>query len=121
MARIKHIAVMTADVPKLADFYKNVFGLKEVSRGKRSIYLSDGYINMAILPAGDGQEGIDHFGFEVEDLQKMAMRGLVLEDRPIKLQGETVLLEVSQREIRSARSSPKHFNRKVTSAEPQAC
>src|SRR5262249_61770438 len=72
MARIRHIAVMTADVPKLADFYKNVFGLKEVSRGKRSIYLSDGYINMAILPAGDGREGIDHFGFEVEDLQKMA-------------------------------------------------
>jgi catechol 2,3-dioxygenase-like lactoylglutathione lyase family enzyme len=72
MARIRHMAVKTADVPKLADFYKNVFGLKEVSRGKRSIYLSDGYINMAILPAGDGQEGIDHFGFEVEDLQKMA-------------------------------------------------
>lgn len=72
MARIRHMAVKTADVAKLADFYKNVFGLKEVSRGKRSIYLSDGYINMAILPAEDGQEGIDHFGFEVEDLQKMA-------------------------------------------------
>ena len=72
MARIRHIAVMTADVPKLAGFYKNVFGLKEVSRGKRSIYLSDGYINMAILPAGDGQEGIHHLGFEVEDLKKMA-------------------------------------------------
>jgi methylmalonyl-CoA/ethylmalonyl-CoA epimerase len=64
---------MTADVPKLADFYKNVFGLQEVSRGKRSIYLSDGYINMAILPAADGSEGgIHHFGFEVEDVQKMA-------------------------------------------------
>ena len=72
MARIKHMAVKTADVPKLADFYKNVFGLKEVSRGKRSIYLSDGYINMAILPAEGGPEGIDHFGFEVEDPQKMA-------------------------------------------------
>ena len=72
MARIRHIAVMTADVPKLADFYKSVFGLKEVSRGKRSIYLSDGYINLAILPAGEGQEGIDHVGFEVEDLQQMA-------------------------------------------------
>ena len=42
MARIRHMAVKTADVPKLADFYKNVFGLTEVSRGKRSIYLSDG-------------------------------------------------------------------------------
>src|SRR5882757_1467879 len=72
MARIKHMAVKTADVPKLADFYKNVFGLTEVSRGKRSIYLSDGHINMAILPAEGGPEGIDHFGFEVEDPQKMA-------------------------------------------------
>ncbi|HSE87426.1 MAG TPA: VOC family protein [Candidatus Binatia bacterium] len=76
MARIRHMAVKTADVSKLADFYKNVFGLREVSRGKRSIYLSDGYINMAILPAEDGQEGIDHFGFEVEDLQKMANSAL---------------------------------------------
>ena len=76
MARIRHIALMTADVPKLAGFYKNVFGLKEVSRGKRSIYLSDGYINIAILTAGDGQEGIHHFGFEVEDLQKMAAAAL---------------------------------------------
>src|SRR5437667_207616 len=47
MARIRHMAVKTANVPKLADFYKNVFGLTEVSRGKRSIYLSDGHINMA--------------------------------------------------------------------------
>jgi methylmalonyl-CoA/ethylmalonyl-CoA epimerase len=70
------MAVKTADVPKLADFYKNVFGLREVSRGKRSIYLSDGYINMAILPAEDGHECIDHFGFEVEDLQKMANSAL---------------------------------------------
>ena len=56
MARIRHMAVKTADVPKLADFYKNVFGLTEVSRGKRSIYLSDGHINMAILPAEGGPE-----------------------------------------------------------------
>lgn len=76
MARIRHMAIKTADIPKLADFYKNVFGLKEVSRGKRSIYLSDGYINVAILPAEGGPEGIDHFGFEVEDIQKIAASAL---------------------------------------------
>jgi hypothetical protein len=27
-----------------------------------------GYINMAILPARGGREGIDHFGFQVEDM-----------------------------------------------------
>ena len=37
--------------------------------GHRAIYLTDGYINMAILPARGGREGIDHFGFQVEDLE----------------------------------------------------
>jgi len=37
--------------------------------GKRAIYLTDGYINMAVLPARGGREGIDHFGFQVEDME----------------------------------------------------
>jgi catechol 2,3-dioxygenase-like lactoylglutathione lyase family enzyme len=67
MARIRHLAVRSDNVPKLADFYKKVFGLKEVSRGEQTIYLSDGYINLAILPSRGAQQGIDHFGFEVDD------------------------------------------------------
>ena len=43
--------------------------------GQRAIYLTDGYINMAILPARGGREGIDHFGFQVEELEEHAKNG----------------------------------------------
>lgn len=72
MAKIRHIAVLTKDTPKLADFYKTSFGMKEVARSSKegeAIYLSDGHINLAILPARGRQEGIYHFGFEVEDVK----------------------------------------------------
>jgi len=71
MAKIRHIAVLTKDTPKLADFYKTSFGMKEVARSgkeQKAIYLSDGYINLAILPARGRPEGIYHFGFEVENV-----------------------------------------------------
>ena len=74
MARIKHIAIRTPDPEKTAAFYKDVFGLKEVGQARTGCYLSDGYINLAILKAkddGDGESprdvpgygGIHHFGF----------------------------------------------------------
>ena len=75
MARIKHIAIKAEDQEKTADFYKQTFGMTEAWRGparadgRRAIYLSDGYINLAILPARGEREGIDHFGFQVEDME----------------------------------------------------
>lgn len=76
MARIRHIGIMAEDQEKTADFYKQTFGLAEVWRGpvrddgKRAIYLSDGHINVAILPARGGREGINHFGFQVENMEE---------------------------------------------------
>ena len=78
MARIRHIALLTKDTEKLAAFYKASFGLNEVARSGeanengRAIYLSDGHINLAILPARNRREGIYHFGMEVEDIQGAA-------------------------------------------------
>ena len=72
-AKIRHIAICAEDTGKLADFYRNTFGLHEVARqqpsddGQTAIYLSDGYINLAILPARGRREGIDHFGIQVEE------------------------------------------------------
>lgn len=74
MARIRHVALMTEDQSKLAEFYISTFGLNEVGRsGKgetQAIYLSDGYINLAILPARGRPEGIEHLGFEVESIEE---------------------------------------------------
>ena len=82
MARIKHIAIRTPDPEKTAAFYKEVFGLEEVGLARAGVYLSDGYINVAILQSTDsgtgesprdvpGYAGIDHFGFEVDDVDEI--------------------------------------------------
>ncbi|HLH22701.1 MAG TPA: VOC family protein [Chloroflexota bacterium] len=71
---IRHIAVCAEDVRGLADFYKATFGMDEVGGvnpgdGKFAVFLSDGYINLAILPARGGKEGINHLGFQVDDIE----------------------------------------------------
>ena len=79
MAKIKHIAIRTADPEKTAAFYMSVFELEEVGKAGSGVYLSDGYINLAILKSTDqntgesprdisGYAGIDHLGFLVDDV-----------------------------------------------------
>src|SRR3954453_1604835 len=76
MARIRHLAILTEDVEKLVKFYTTAFGLKIVHGVGTATYLSDGHINLAIIPIGPGggvegpqlQVGINHFGFEVDDV-----------------------------------------------------
>jgi lactoylglutathione lyase len=86
MARIKHIALVTDDPAKTAEFYKEHFGLTELYRrpsstGEHGVWLSDGYIYFAILKYGTGDapklgpgqtsdlRGIHHIGFQVDDLE----------------------------------------------------
>jgi catechol 2,3-dioxygenase-like lactoylglutathione lyase family enzyme len=76
VARIRHLAILTEDVEKLVNFYTKAFGLKIVDGIGTATYLSDGHINLAIIPIGperkvEGTElklGLYHFGFEVEDV-----------------------------------------------------
>lgn len=82
MAKLRHIALHTADPDKTAEFYKRAFDMVEVGRTDspiaQGIYLSDGTINMAVLrfktaAAADRQDGLGpvyglhHFGFWVAD------------------------------------------------------
>ncbi len=79
MPRIRHIAIMTEDVEKLVKFYTTAFGLTMVDGVGTATYLSDGHINLAIIPIGperkiEGaqlQPGINHFGFEVENIEAL--------------------------------------------------
>jgi len=76
MARIRHLAILTQDVDRLVKFYTNSFGLKIVQGVGTATYLTDGHINLAIIPIGPEREiegnqlkeGINHFGFEVESV-----------------------------------------------------
>jgi catechol 2,3-dioxygenase-like lactoylglutathione lyase family enzyme len=89
MARIRHIALVTDDPAKTAEFYKEHFGLTELYRrpgntGEKGVWLSDGYIYFAILKYGEpgapklgpGQtsdlRGIHHIGFYVDDEEETA-------------------------------------------------
>ena len=88
MARIKHIAIATEDPGKTAAFYKDGLGLTEVGRVDSPLaegyYLSDGYINLAVLKFKDDDAattegkprytGIHHFGVEVEDMGEARAR-----------------------------------------------
>ena len=80
MARIRHLAILTEDVERLVRFYTTAFGLEIVEGVGTATYLTDGHINLAIIPIGPEREiegpqlqpGINHFGFEVEDVAALA-------------------------------------------------
>ncbi len=65
--RIRHIALNVKNRDELADYYKKIFGLEEKYRGPNgTIYLSDGFVGIALISRPDQPWGINHFGFEVE-------------------------------------------------------
>jgi catechol 2,3-dioxygenase-like lactoylglutathione lyase family enzyme len=79
MSRIRHIAITTKDVDRLVKFYTTVFGLKIVPGRGTGTYLSDGHVNLAILPLEPERktegpylkEGFYHFGFQVDDVDAL--------------------------------------------------
>lgn len=98
MAKIKHIAIATQDPEKTAQFYKEVFGLREIAKinspGATGFHLTDGDINFAVLkfkndqtagvPQGKGYSGLHHIGFEVDSIEavdkKLAGAGAPIRD-----------------------------------------
>jgi len=80
MAQIKHIAIRTHDVEKTAALYKDAFGLEQVGVGQSGIYLTDGHLNIAILSFRSVVEGetmklgVDHIGFQVDDVDAAVAR-----------------------------------------------
>jgi glyoxylase I family protein len=107
MAKIKHIALTTHDLEKVASFYKDVFGMEEVGRsGITHIYLSDGDLNLTIRACkksddadvgaqGENFSGIHHIGFVVDDVVACADR--------MELAGATRLTPLATEEKRQPR------------------
>ena len=73
MGKIRHIAYRVADVEAMAKFFENALEMTITQRRKnRAIDLSDGTINITLLPHkglhGEApNQGIDHIGFTVEN------------------------------------------------------
>ena len=83
-ARIRHVATHTERYDSMAKFYQTVFGMKQITTGlvdetgqhnPNRGHISDGVIGMALLTKRAGsQQGLDHFGFEVDDVKEAVDR-----------------------------------------------
>jgi catechol 2,3-dioxygenase-like lactoylglutathione lyase family enzyme len=71
MSKIRHIAYRAADVETMANFFVDALGMKITQRRtNRAIDLSDGEINITVLPlrgTENENQGIDHIGFSVDN------------------------------------------------------
>ena len=78
MAKIRHIAYRAVDVDAMAKFFVDGMGMKLIQKRKNNaIDLSDGSVNITVLPLGAGmpdgenkRAGIDHIGFSAENDQE---------------------------------------------------
>jgi predicted enzyme related to lactoylglutathione lyase len=73
MTQIRHLAISSDDTEKLASFYKEVFGFwvsRPTPEGRKTIYLTDGTVELAILENANQQNsnGLHHFGIQTDDL-----------------------------------------------------
>jgi catechol 2,3-dioxygenase-like lactoylglutathione lyase family enzyme len=84
MNQLRHLAIRTEEPAKLAAFYKEAFGFREVQegtpsaevQGSGSIHLTDGYFELAILSNTPNQSpnGLYHFGIKIDDMEETARR-----------------------------------------------
>lgn len=83
-AKIRHLAAHTERYDNMAKFYQTVFGMKQITTGlvdetgqhnPNRGHISDGVIGLALLNKRPGnQQGLDHFGFEVDDVKEVVDR-----------------------------------------------
>ena len=83
-AKIRHVATHTERYDTMAKFYQTIFGMKQITTGlvdetgqhnPNRGHISDGVIGMALLTKRPGsQQGLDHFGFECEDVKEVLER-----------------------------------------------
>jgi catechol 2,3-dioxygenase-like lactoylglutathione lyase family enzyme len=77
MGKLRHIAYRVDDPEAMAEFFVNGLGMTYVQKRSVAIDLTDGTINITLLPSTEGSHGIDHIGFTVED--EDAAQGQLLE------------------------------------------
>lgn len=78
-AKLKHVAIVSDQYTLLGRFYEGMFGMKP-SRNARpfgAVVVRDGYVGLNINPRkgkAGRQAGLDHFGFEVADIELVYSR-----------------------------------------------
>ncbi len=76
MPKIRHIAFFSDNPEELARFYVDVIGMEIKGRGKESVWITDGYLDIALLKRSDSSHvhrGLNHFGITMEPDEKAAI------------------------------------------------
>ena len=78
-AKLKHVAIVSDQYTLLGRFYEGMFGMKpsQNARPFGAVVVRDGYVGMNINPRkgkAGRQAGLDHFGFEVDDVETVYER-----------------------------------------------
>src|SRR5712692_1565456 len=72
MARIRHLAIVTENRERLVKFYTTAFGMRVIEGVGPAIYLTDGYLNLAIIQKRPQYKvGLYHLGFQVENIEAL--------------------------------------------------
>jgi len=75
--QLNHFSIVCEDPDNLRQFYARWFGFEELDRGVGgSVYLTDGYFSMGLLPLGsepaEGNPlGLSHVGFQIESIDQV--------------------------------------------------
>lgn len=75
MAKIRHLAIISEDPERLADFYSKNFGMTVTGRSKGDVWVSDGYIDLALISKVNTPKpcGVNHFGIVLDPAEKEAV------------------------------------------------
>lgn len=91
---VRHVGIKTEDPDRLAEFYRFVFGMREVGRveiakaGTKAVYVSDGTMNLGLVKNPPvPKPGIQLLGFQVQSIEEVegrlkSSRGLTYKGEP---------------------------------------
>jgi catechol 2,3-dioxygenase-like lactoylglutathione lyase family enzyme len=78
-AKLKHVAIVSDQFNLLGRFYETLFGMRSSpsssNQPRGASVVGDGYVGLNINSRAPGRQcGLDHFGFEVEDVETVFER-----------------------------------------------
>lgn len=109
--RIHHIKLRVMNAPRIAEFYRDLFDLKEEDKALEdpNFYLTDGQVRLIVAPwkmsdfegAGIDRPGIEHIGFKVESVEAVKKELAALRKADPQMR-ERIVAEPSEGERRVA-------------------
>lgn len=109
--RVHHLKLRVMNAPRIASFYRDMLDLQEADKALEdpNFYLTDGRMTLIIAPwkmsdfegAGIDRPGLEHVGFQVEDVDKIETELALLRDAEPEMRERTIA-EPSEGERRAA-------------------